>query len=199
MMNKTTFIKRVATATLPTPWGTFDLLGFQETQTQKEHIALVMGNVNTPAPVLTRIHSECLTGDALFSLRCDCGFQLQDALHSIAQAGRGVLLYMRQEGRGIGLINKIKAYALQDEGMDTVQANQALGFPADQRDYQLCAQILTDLGVSLINLMTNNPKKVDALKQHGIKIDQRIALQKGHNTYNDFYIRTKVKKLGHLP
>ena len=162
-------VSLIASSKLPTPWGTFTLVGFKETASGKDHAALVMGDITTPEPVLGRIHSECLTGDALFSLRCDCGFQLQAAMQRIAQEQRGVLLYVRQEGRGIGLLNKIHAYNLQDQGADTVDANVALGFAADMRDYTICADMLKLLGVSSLRLMTNNPRKLNAMEKMGIK------------------------------
>lgn len=149
-------------------------------------------------PVLARIHSECLTGDALFSLRCDCGFQLQEALQRIAENGRGVLLYLRQEGRGIGLLNKIKAYHLQDQGADTVEANEQLGFAADLRDYSMCLPMLEHLGVKSLRLMTNNPRKVAALKTYGLNVVERVPLQVGKNQHNEHYLATKMGKLGHM-
>ncbi|MGL5289950.1 MAG: GTP cyclohydrolase II, partial [Aeromonas sp.] len=167
----------VAKSKLPTPWGTFTLVGFQETSTGKDHVALVMGDITSSTPVLGRIHSECLTGDALFSLRCDCGFQLQAAMENIAKAGCGVLLYVRQEGRGIGLLNKIRAYHLQDQGADTVEANVALGFAADMRDYTICADMLKMLGVTSLRLMTNNPRKMKAMESFGIPVTERVPLQ----------------------
>ena len=188
----------VASSRLPTPWGVFSLVGFRENATGKDHAAMVMGDITTQEPVLARIHSECLTGDALFSLRCDCGFQLQAALQRIAETGRGVLLYVRQEGRGIGLLNKIQAYNLQDQGADTVDANVALGFAADQRDYTICADMLHLLGVSQVRLMTNNPRKLNAMTKLGIEIAERVPLQEGRNPYNAFYLETKAGKLGHL-
>lgn len=188
----------VAQSKLPTPWGIFSLVGFEETATGKDHAALVMGDVTTNEPVLARIHSECLTGDALFSLRCDCGFQLQAALERIAKQKRGVLLYVRQEGRGIGLLNKIRAYHLQDQGADTVDANVALGFPADLRDYTICADMLKALGVSQVDLMTNNPRKIKSLQKLDIQVHARVPLQEGRNPYNNFYLNTKAGKLGHM-
>lgn len=188
----------VAKSQLPTPWGIFTLVGFQETISGKEHAALVMGDLNGDEPLLGRIHSECLTGDALFSLRCDCGFQLQAALENIAKAGRGVLLYVRQEGRGIGLLNKIKAYNLQDQGADTVEANEALGFAADMRDYTICADMLNLLGVNTLKLMTNNPRKVKAMESFGIRVHERVPLQEGRNPHNEFYLTTKANKLDHM-
>lgn len=188
----------VAKSKLPTPWGTFTLVGFQETGTGKDHAALVMGDVSGDEPVLGRIHSECLTGDALFSLRCDCGFQLQAAMENIAKAGRGVLLYVRQEGRGIGLLNKIRAYHLQDQGADTVEANVALGFAADMRDYTICADMLKQLEVKSLRLMTNNPRKMKAMESFGIPVAERVPLQEGRNPYNEFYLSTKANKLDHM-
>ncbi|HHC5062225.1 TPA: GTP cyclohydrolase II [Aeromonas veronii] len=188
----------VAKSKLPTPWGTFTLVGFQETGTGKDHAALVMGDITGEKPVLGRIHSECLTGDALFSLRCDCGFQLQAAMENIAKAGRGVLLYVRQEGRGIGLLNKIRAYHLQDQGADTVEANVALGFAADMRDYTICADMLKQLEVKSLKLMTNNPRKMKAMESFGIPVAERVPLQEGRNPHNEFYLSTKANKLDHM-
>ncbi|HHQ4708207.1 MULTISPECIES: GTP cyclohydrolase II [Aeromonas] len=188
----------VAKSKLPTPWGTFTLVGFQETGTGKDHAALVMGDITGDEPVLGRIHSECLTGDALFSLRCDCGFQLQAAMENIAKAGRGVLLYVRQEGRGIGLLNKIRAYHLQDQGADTVEANVALGFAADMRDYTICADMLKQLEVKSLKLMTNNPRKMKAMESFGIPVTERVPLQEGRNPHNEFYLSTKANKLDHM-
>ncbi|MBI3171649.1 MAG: GTP cyclohydrolase II, partial [Hydrocarboniphaga effusa] len=155
------------------------------------------GDLAGPAP-LVRLHSECLTGDALFSLRCDCGFQLEHALQRIAAEKRGALLYLRQEGRGIGLANKIYAYALQDHGSDTVEANLHLGFAADERDYGLAVEILKDLGISELRLMTNNPRKIEALQKAGLKITERVPIECGRNPHNDSYLTTKANKLGHL-
>ncbi|MGL5325358.1 MAG: GTP cyclohydrolase II, partial [Aeromonas sp.] len=173
-------------------------VGFQETGTGKDHAALVMGDITGEEPVLGRIHSECLTGDALFSLRCDCGFQLQAAMENIAKAGRGVLLYVRQEGRGIGLLNKIRAYHLQDQGADTVEANVALGFAADMRDYTICADMLKQLEVQSLKLMTNNPRKMKAMESFGIPVAERVPLQEGRNPHNEFYLSTKANKLDHM-
>jgi 3,4-dihydroxy 2-butanone 4-phosphate synthase/GTP cyclohydrolase II len=192
------FVKRMATSDLPTKHGHFDLVGYINTLTNEHHVALVKGDVATDEPVLVRVHSECLTGDAFGSLRCDCGDQLARALREIEKAGRGVLLYMRQEGRGIGLINKIKAYALQDQGMDTVEANVALGFPDDLRDYGIGAQILYDLGVRNLRLMTNNPKKLGGLEGYGIRVVDRVSIQMNHNEKNAYYLKTKKLKMGHL-
>ncbi len=188
----------VATSQLPTPYGTFDMHGFVDSDTGKEHVALAMGDISGQTAVLARLHSECLTGDALFSLRCDCGSQLQEALKRIAEEGRGVLLYLRQEGRGIGLLNKIKAYKLQDEGADTVEANEHLGFDADMRSYGMTKDMLDHLQVKSVNLMTNNPRKIKALTDLGIAVEQRQAIQVGENSHNRDYLATKARKLDHL-
>lgn len=193
-----TSITYVTACDLPTPWATFRLHAFVESGSGKEHLALTLGEVGDGAPVLARLHSECLTGDALFSQRCDCGAQLETALQKIATEGRGVLLYLRQEGRGIGLVGKLKAYHLQDCGADTVEANEALGFAPDQRNYRLCLPMLQHLGVASLRLMTNNPRKIDALQQLGIPVTERIALQVKTNKFNRRYLQTKASKLGHM-
>src|SRR5690554_1614421 len=172
--------------------------GFCDEETGKEHVALTLGDIADGQPVLGRLHSESLTGDALFSLRCDCGAQLEAALRAIAEEGRGVLLYMRQEGRGIGLLNKIRAYSLQDQGADTVEANEQLGFAADLRDYSICQPMFEHLGVNCLQLMTNNPRKVKAMQGFGIDVKRRVSLQVGENVYNKLYLKTKAGKLGHL-
>jgi len=191
-------IRYVAESKLPMPMGTFTMVGFEDKVTQKEHIALVYGDVTTSDPVLARIHSECLTGDALFSLRCDCGFQLQEALNRIAKEGRGILLYLRQEGRGIGLLNKIKAYNLQDQGADTVEANENLGFDADQREYSMCQPMLEHFSINSLRLMTNNPRKVAAMQSFGVNVVVRESIQVGKNSHNEGYLATKADKLGHM-
>lgn len=188
----------VAASQLPTPFAVFTMHGFLDEASGKEHVALTLGDVADGQPVLGRLHSECLTGDALFSQRCDCGAQLERALRAIAAEGRGVLLYLRQEGRGIGLLNKIRAYQLQDAGADTVEANERLGFAADQRDYSICQPMLAHLGIESIRLMTNNPRKVRALEGFGVRVAERRPLEAGHNIYNSRYLATKAGKLGHL-
>lgn len=190
-------VRREAEAFLPTAHGEFRLFGYVDPLNGGEHLALVMGEVADGRPVLVRVHSECLTGDALHSLRCDCGAQRDAALAAIAAEGRGALLYLRQEGRGIGLINKIRAYALQDQGADTVEANERLGFAADLRDYGVGAQILLDLGVRRLRLLTNNPRKGAALARFGLEVVEEVPLWAGHNPYNRRYLRTKQLRLGH--
>jgi len=191
------FVTREAEAMLPTEYGEFRIYAYRDQITGEEHAALVMGEVGGEEPVLVRMHSECLTGDALHSLRCDCGFQRDLAMKRIAEEGRGVLVYLRQEGRGIGLVNKIKAYHLQDTGMDTVEANLALGFPPDLRDYGVGAQILYDLGVRKLRLLTNNPRKIRALGGYGLEVTERVPLRSGDNEHNARYLRAKQEKLGH--
>lgn len=190
--------KYVASSKLPTSWAVFDIHSFVDSDSGKEHIALALGDVGLEEPVLTRIHSECLTGDAFFSLRCDCGDQLKLAMQKIAEEGRGLVLYLRQEGRGIGLSNKIKAYHLQDQGADTVEANEQLGFGADMRDYGMCKPMLDYLGVKRLRLMTNNPVKVAAMESSGCEVVERLPLYTGHNPHNKKYLQTKAGKLGHL-
>ncbi|WP_047678130.1 MULTISPECIES: GTP cyclohydrolase II [Xenorhabdus] len=191
-------LKRVAEAKLPTPWGEFMMIGFEEIETGRDHVALVYGDISGDDPVLSRIHSECLTGDALFSLRCDCGFQLEAALSQISKEGRGVLLYHRQEGRNIGLLNKIRAYALQDQGVDTVEANHQLGFAADERDFTLCSDMYKLLDVRAIRLLTNNPQKIEIMLGAGINIVERVPLVVGRNPNNAYYLDTKARLMGHL-
>ena len=191
-------VERLSEVKLPTKYGIFKAIGFRDKISGEEHIALVMGNINNEEPVLARVHSECLTGDVFGSQRCDCGDQLEEALHRIAKEKRGILLYMRQEGRGIGLLNKLKAYHLQDSGMDTVEANEALGFPADLRDYGIGAEILADLGAKELRLMTNNPKKISGIYGFGLKVVERIPIEVCRNSNNQYYLETKKVKLGHL-
>ena len=188
----------VAASKLPTPFATFTMNGFLEEATGREHVVLSLGDIADGAPVLGRVHSECLTGDALFSQRCDCGSQLEAAMRAIAREGRGVLLYLRQEGRGIGLLNKIRAYELQDGGADTVEANERLGFAADQRDYSICQPMLDHLGIRSVLLMTNNPRKVKALEGFGVRVAERRPLEIGLNPHNRKYLATKAGKLGHM-
>lgn len=191
-------ITRITSADMPTKHGNFTVIGYENNLNGEHHLALVKGDVSNGEPVLVRVHSECLTGDAFGSLRCDCGEQCTAAMKQIEKEGRGVLVYMRQEGRGIGLINKLKAYSLQDNGMDTVEANLALGFPSDMRDYGIGAQILADLGIKKIKLMTNNPKKLSGLTGYGMEIVERVPIQMSCNKHNIYYLKTKQKRLGHM-
>lgn len=188
----------VASAILPTPWGQFTIYGFEDIESGKEHVALALGDLTGEEPLLCRIHSECLTGDSLFSLRCDCGPQLQCAMESVGSAGRGLILYLRQEGRGIGLLNKIKAYSLQDSGADTVEANVQLGFDPDSREYQICKPMLDYFDVKRVRLMTNNPRKVEALRDMGIEVDEIVPIHTGANPHNESYLSVKIMKLGHI-
>ncbi len=191
-------VERVAEARLPTTFGDFNVVGFRSLVDGKHHVAMVKGEVDGEDDVLVRVHSECLTGDVFHSLRCDCGQQLEDALVRIEQEGRGVLLYLAQEGRGIGLLNKLRAYKLQEEGRDTVDANLELGLPADLRDYGIGAQILVDLGLTSIRLLTNNPKKIVGLEGYGLEVTDQIPIEHRPNAHNEGYLRAKREKLGHL-
>jgi len=189
---------QTASCDLMTEFGQFRLHGFQDAANGLEHAALCLGDMSDPAPVLARVHSECLTGDVFHSLHCDCGAQLCSALERIAAHGRGALLYLRQEGRGIGLVNKIRAYALQQRGADTVDANRLLGLPDDARDYAIAAEMFASIGIRDVHLMTNNPAKVESLTRHGVRVSERVALQTPRTAENGAYLDTKAARMGHL-
>ncbi|PYZ99191.1 bifunctional 3,4-dihydroxy-2-butanone-4-phosphate synthase/GTP cyclohydrolase II [Alteribacter lacisalsi] len=195
---KDQLVKKEVEITLPTEFGDFKAIGYSNVVDGKEHVALVKGEINPEKPTLVRVHSECLTGDVFGSNRCDCGPQLHAALEQIEEAGEGVLLYMRQEGRGIGLLNKMRAYKLQEEGLDTVEANTKLGFAPDLRDYGIGAQILRDIGVSKMRLLTNNPRKITGLKGYDLEVTDRVPLQLPHKKANERYLKAKKDKLGHM-
>jgi 3,4-dihydroxy 2-butanone 4-phosphate synthase / GTP cyclohydrolase II len=197
-LRKDRLIERITETLLPTPYGHFRAVAYKSMIDPDEHLAMVMGDITTPEPVLVRVHSQCVTGDVFGSLRCDCGEQIALAMKRIGEEGRGVLLYMRQEGRGIGLHNKLRAYALQDEGLDTVEANHALGFPADRRDYGIGMQILADLGIREMRLLTNNPAKRAGLEGYGLKVVERVPIVVEPNAFNMRYLETKRTKMGHL-
>ena len=193
-----TLVERATVVNLPTKYGEFKAYSYKSKISNENHLALVKGEISDGEPVLVRVHSECLTGDVFGSMRCDCGDQLEIAMKRIASEGRGVLLYMRQEGRGIGLYNKMRAYTLQDQGMDTVEANQALGFDADLRDYGTGAEILVDLGIKKLRLLTNNPQKISGLEGFGLELVERLPIQTPSNSKNIKYMKTKKEKMGHI-
>ena len=194
----TVSLKFIESSNLPTDLGEFKVHAFTDEKKSKDHLAISMGDLLTNEPVLCRIHSQCITGESFFSMRCDCRYQLTESLTQIAEIGRGVIFYPQQEGRGIGLSNKIRAYNLQDKGLDTVEANHQLGFKEDERDYENVSEMINFLAIKKIDLMTNNPKKIEALKTMGVIVNERVPLSSNPNKYNEKYINTKIKKLGHL-
>jgi 3,4-dihydroxy 2-butanone 4-phosphate synthase/GTP cyclohydrolase II len=191
-------VERVAIANLPTEWGDFKIAGYRSLISEEEYVALFKGQMNRDIPTLVRIHSQCLTGDVFGSTKCDCGQQLHATLQMIQQEGRGAVVYQQQEGRGIGILNKIRAYALQDEGADTVEANERLGLAVDLRDYRQCAEILFDLGLCKVKVISNNPLKLQALEEAGLKIVERVSIEVDSSENAAGYLRTKKEKLGHL-
>ena len=191
-------ISFVETSELPTDIANFKVHAFTEEQNKKDHLVIAFGNIESDKPVLSRIHSQCITGESFFSMRCDCRFQLTESLQQIAKNGSGVIFYLQQEGRGIGLSNKIRAYKLQDEGMDTVEANHQLGFHEDERNYEIVASMADHLNINSVDLMTNNPKKIKALEKLRLKVNKRIPILSESNQHNKKYLTTKAKKLGHL-
>ena len=191
-------IKFVEASELPSEIANFKVHAFTEKQSEKDHLAITLGDINSTDSILARIHSQCITGESFFSLRCDCRFQLTESLKLIAKKGCGVVFYLQQEGRGIGLSNKIRAYKLQDKGLDTVEANHHLGFNDDERNYEIVSAMANHLKIKAIDLMTNNPKKIDALEKSGLKVNKRISIRMESNAHNKSYLNTKVKKLGHL-
>ncbi len=191
-------VEKIATANLPTQIGQFKIAGYRSLNSNEEFVALYKGEMQKDFPTLVRIHSQCLTGDVFGSIKCDCGLQLRKAMELIEEAGRGAIVYQQQEGRGIGIINKIRAYALQDEGADTVEANEELGFVVDAREYQQCAEILSDLGLCQVRVMSNNPDKVKALEKAGLKVVERVPIEVESEEPAAHYLRTKKEKLGHL-
>ena len=189
-------IEKKAEAKLPTHWGDFSVIAYEDSKLGEEHLLLYLGELVNDS--LLRIHSQCLTGDALYSLKCDCGSQLAQAMQSIAKEGHGMIIYMAQEGRGIGLVNKIRAYELQDKGLNTIEANEALGFAADERDYSYCKEILASVGIASVKLMTNNPAKIKGLEDVGIEVTERISIEIQPNEHNEDYLKIKAQYMGHM-
>ena len=189
-------IQKIAEAKLPTHWGEFSVIAYEDEKLGEEHLLLYLGEISDNA--LLRIHSQCLTGDTLYSLKCDCGSQLAKALENISNEGNGMIIYMAQEGRGIGLVNKIRAYQLQDKGLNTIEANEALGFAADERDYSYCKEILSSVGVTSVRLMTNNPAKIKGLEDVGIEVTERVSIEIEPNKHNEDYLKIKAKFMGHM-